>query len=95
MPLALTSWLWPCQTRKYLFSIFYLFEFYFFPSLASLQSCYQHQRLKRKPTKLESFRKTFHKQKDKKILKIQIFFEAFQVWRACSQATGIDGLAGA
>jgi hypothetical protein len=54
MPSALTSWLWPCQTRKFIFSIFYLSEIKFsFQVWQGLQQGCQHQRLNYRPAKHE------------------------------------------
>jgi hypothetical protein len=63
MPSALTSWLWPCQTGKFLFSFFYLFEikFYFQVWQGPQQGC-QHQRLNCRPAKLETLQKKIPKQ---------------------------------
>jgi hypothetical protein len=58
MPSALTSWLRPCQTRKFLFSSFYLFEIKFsFQVWQGPQQGCQHQWLNCRPTKLEMLQK--------------------------------------
>jgi hypothetical protein len=90
MPLALTSWLQPCQTQKFLFSSFYLFEInFFFQVWQGPQEGYQHQRLNCRPAKLEMVQKKFLKQKINKGIKLR----SFQVRRACSQVVDTDGLA--
>jgi hypothetical protein len=64
MPSALTSWLRPCQTQKYLFSNFYLFEIKFsFQVWQSPQLGYQHQRLNYTPVKLEMLQNKISKTK--------------------------------
>jgi hypothetical protein len=63
MPLALTSWLRPCQTQKFLFSFIYLFEIKFsFQVWQGPQEGYQHQRLNCRPAKLEMLQKIILKQ---------------------------------
>jgi hypothetical protein len=60
MPSALTSWLRPYQTRKFLFSLFYLFEIKFsFQVWQGPQQGCQHQWLNYKPVKLEILQKNF------------------------------------
>jgi hypothetical protein len=54
MPSALMSWLWPCQTHKFLFSFFYLFEIkYSFQVQQGPQQGCQHQWLNCRPAKHE------------------------------------------
>jgi hypothetical protein len=75
MPLALTSWLWPCQIRKFLISIFYLFEIKFsFQVWQGPEQGYQHQRLNYRLAKPKMTQKNFQKQKIKlnKIFKFSL-----------------------
>jgi hypothetical protein len=71
MPSALTSWLRPCQTRKYLFSIFNLFKIKFsFQVWQGPQPGYQHQWLNCRPAKLEMLQNKISKTKKQKNKKI-------------------------
>jgi hypothetical protein len=79
MPSALTSWFQPCQTRKLLFSFFYLFEIKFsFQVWQGPQQGYQHQRLNCRPAKPEMLQKKILKQKINKEIKLTFSLKYFK-----------------